>query len=99
MTVHENVDADKFKSIVVDGGASSSDLFLVDFKAQWCQPCHMLSPILKRIAEDKAQGVTLVTVDVDEQAPLSAAFQITAMPTVIAFKGGKPIKQCECAWS
>jgi thioredoxin 1 len=89
MAIHELVDADTFQKVVLDEGAKSSDLILVDFVASWCGPCKVLSPILHRIAEDASQGISLVTVDVDQQPELAQAFQVTAMPTVISFKSGK----------
>ncbi|KAF7975841.1 hypothetical protein HWV62_8407 [Athelia sp. TMB] len=82
---------------------------LVDFYADWCNPCKMLSPILEGIAADPASktgsgaSIDLVTIDVDVQHELSGSYSvsgpprtihtISSLPTVVAFKGGKKIDQ------
>ncbi|GHJ85508.1 hypothetical protein NliqN6_1910 [Naganishia liquefaciens] len=81
------VDAKTFTKQVENG----SGIVLVDFYATWCNPCKMLTPILKKVAEQK--NVDLVTVDVDENSEIAAKYQIRAMPTVIAFKDGKQVNQ------
>ncbi|CCU97737.1 unnamed protein product [Malassezia sympodialis ATCC 42132] len=68
---------------------------LVDFYAEWCGPCKMLSPILHKLATtpDLVGGkeVDLVTVDVDSHMETAQKYGIRAMPTVIAFKDGKQV--------
>ncbi|KAG8892754.1 hypothetical protein FRB99_002462 [Tulasnella sp. 403] len=70
-------------------------LVLVDFYADWCGPCKTLSPHLERATSDRqltgGQEVDLVTVDTDEQVDLAMKYQVRALPTVTAFKGGKPL--------
>ena len=62
---------------------------LVDFKAEWCQPCHMLSPIIKNVA-GKLQGkLKVVKVDIDQNPAVSQAYQIRGVPTMILFHKGK----------
>ena len=64
---------------------------LIDFWAQWCMPCLMLSPILKKVVEHYDDKLILAKVNLDE-APLTAQkFGIEKIPTVVLFKGGKPI--------
>ena len=60
-------------------------LVLVDFFAEWCGPCHMLSPILQSMAE-QFPDITFVKVDVDQSQALAAAFGVQAMPTVVVLQ-------------
>lgn len=62
---------------------------LVDFWAEWCGPCKQLSPLLDAIAKEHAGKVTIGKVNVDKSSDLAAQFQITAIPTIIIFQGGK----------
>jgi len=70
-------------------------LILVDFYADWCGPCKTLSPSLEKITSDTTETggkeVDLVTIDTDVQAELAQKYQIRSLPTVTAFKGGKPL--------
>lgn len=64
---------------------------LVDFWAEWCGPCNALGPILEKIAEDYKEKVIVAKVNVDS-APLSSQkYQVSQIPKVILFKGGKPV--------
>lgn len=62
---------------------------LVDFWAAWCGPCRMLAPVIEELAEEFDGRVKVGKVNVDEEPELAAAFQISSIPTVIIFKGGK----------
>ncbi|WWC68729.1 thioredoxin [Kwoniella pini CBS 10737] len=60
---------------------------LVDFYAEWCQPCRVLTPLLKsHTGPDSAYD--LMTVNVDDYPDLAAKFKVSALPTVVAFKNG-----------
>lgn len=64
---------------------------LVDFFAEWCGPCKMMSPILKEVAE-KVQGkAKIIKVDVDKNQQAAADYQVRGVPTLILFKKGKQI--------
>ena len=66
---------------------------LVDFWATWCGPCKMVGPIVAEIAEEYEGKVKVGKVNVDEQRALAAKFGIMSIPTLILFKGGKPVAQ------
>ena len=62
---------------------------VVDFWAQWCPPCHMLSPVLAEIAAELREELIVAKVNVDENPSLSARYNIRAIPTLLFFKGGQ----------
>lgn len=62
---------------------------LVDFWADWCGPCKMMAPVLKDLAKDWKGRITVIKVDTDKKPELSSRFRISAIPTLILFKGGK----------
>ncbi len=64
---------------------------LVDFWAEWCGPCRMVSPILEKLAGEFAGQIRVVKVDTDANPGLSQAFQIRSIPTIAVFKAGKLI--------
>jgi thioredoxin len=64
---------------------------LVDFWAEWCGPCRAVAPTLDALAAEQAGKLKIVKVNVDEERSLASAFQIRSIPTMILFKGGKPI--------
>ena len=66
---------------------------VVDFWAEWCGPCKTLGPALEKVAEDYGGAFELVKMDVDANQQLASQFGIKSIPTVIAFKGGKPAAQ------
>jgi thioredoxin 1 len=63
---------------------------IVDFWAEWCGPCHAVSPVLERIAEERDGAVKLVKVNIDEERGLADRYGISSIPTMILFKGGEP---------
>ncbi len=60
---------------------------LIDFYADWCGPCKMLSPVVDEIAEENPQFV-VGKVNVDEEEELALEFGVMSIPTLIIFKGG-----------
>jgi thioredoxin 1 len=62
---------------------------LVDFWAEWCQPCRRLAPTIEKIAADYAGKVKVGKLDTDANHATASKFGISAIPTVIVFKGGQ----------
>jgi thioredoxin 1 len=62
---------------------------LVDFWAEWCMPCRMLAPTIEKLATDYTGKVKVGKVDTDSNRDISVKYGISAIPTVILFKGGQ----------
>ena len=80
---------DTFQELVLS--ASFSKPVLVDFWAQWCPPCHMLSPVLDEIAAELSDTLTVAKIDVDANPRLAQAFQAQSIPMVVAIIGGQMV--------
>jgi thioredoxin 1 len=63
---------------------------LVDFWAEWCGPCHAVSPILDKIADERQDELKLVKVNIDEEQELAVRYGVQSIPTMILFKNGEP---------
>lgn len=63
---------------------------LVDFWAEWCGPCHAVSPVLEKIAEERKDELKLVKVNIDQEQGLSLKYGVMSIPTMILFKEGEP---------
>ena len=72
--------------------AISKGVVLVDFFAEWCGPCRMLTPILEVLATELEDKVSIIKVDVDEAQTIALQYDITSVPTVIIFEDGN-VKQ------
>ena len=80
-----------FQELVL--AASSGRVVLVDFWAQWCPPCHMLSPVLDEIAAELRDKLTVAKMNVDENQVTAQQYRILAMPTLSVFRDGEVISQ------
>jgi len=66
---------------------------LVDFWAEWCMPCKMIAPTIEELAKEYAGKVRFGKVDTDSNREISMQFGISAIPTLILFKGGQMAKK------
>ena len=66
---------------------------LVDFYADWCGPCKMISPILEELAKEYEGKVTIVKVNVDENGDLAGRYGVMSIPNLVLFKNGDVVKQ------
>lgn len=64
---------------------------LVDFWAEWCMPCKMLSPVIEEVAKSLEGKVEIVKVNIDENPMSASQLGITSIPTMVLFDSGKPI--------
>lgn len=62
---------------------------LVDLWATWCAPCRMVSPVLERLATDRAGALKLVKVDIDRAPRLAQRFEVQAVPTLMVLRDGR----------
>ena len=69
---------------------NDNDLVLVDFWADWCGPCKMLSPILDEISEER--GLLVGKLNVDENPAKMEEYSVSSIPTMVLFKSGQPVK-------
>jgi len=74
----------KFNEII-----NGNDLVLVDFYAEWCGPCKMMSPILQEVKTNLKESVKIIKINVDQHQDLASHFMVRGVPTLMLFKTGK----------
>lgn len=89
MTEINHVLEETFQKQVLDSALP----VLVDFTATWCGPCKMLEPVLRQLAIDLSGKLEVVKLDIDSNQNLTMQFQVMGVPTLILFKGGKPVER------
>ena len=71
---------------------NSEKKVLIDFYADWCGPCKMVSPFVDQIAEENPQYL-VAKINVDEEPELAAAFGVSSIPTLVVMKDGQILNQ------
>src|SRR5262249_47755097 len=80
-------DADSFERDVIE--ASKQRPVIVDFWAEWCQPCRVLGPILEKLAEEYGDKIALVKIETERAPEIASSLQIRSIPAVFGFRDGK----------
>jgi len=81
----KDVTDQNFESQVV----GSESAVLVDFWAEWCVPCHMVSPVVEEIGRDKGDALSVVKLNIDENPEVTRKYGVMSIPTLIMFVGGE----------
>jgi thioredoxin 1 len=81
------VNQEKFNNIINNG------IVVVDFFADWCGPCKMMSPIIDELADEVKAKATIVKVNVENEAGLAGQYGVSSIPTIIYFKNGKEVER------
>ena len=90
LNIDEQKAVDRFRKDVVE--PSMTGLVVLDFWAEWCEPCKALTPMLEKVCAEYAdKGVVLAKVNVDEEQFIAAQFQVKSIPTVYAMFQGQPV--------
>ncbi|ACZ91995.1 thioredoxin [Streptosporangium roseum] len=66
---------------------------IVDFWAEWCGPCRQVAPILEEIANEQADKLTIVKLNVDENPSTAGNYGVLQIPTLNVYKNGEVVKQ------
>ncbi len=82
------VTKDNFKTEVLE----QSGPVLIDFYANWCGPCKMLSPVVEALEKEMPE-IKVCKVDIDQQGELAQEFRVMSIPTLVVMKDGKPVQQ------
>ncbi|MET1044968.1 MAG: thioredoxin [Microbacteriaceae bacterium] len=88
MSVAKTVTDATFEAEVLN----SDKTILVDFWAEWCGPCRMVSPILDQIAAEHSEKIQIVKLNVDENPATAMKYQITSIPAMKVYQGGNVVK-------
>jgi thioredoxin 1 len=67
----------------------SDEPVLVDFWAEWCVPCHMVSPVVEEIGQEKGESLRVAKLNIDENPEVTRKYGVMSIPTLMLFKGGQ----------
>ena len=88
-----NMAMQHFKTAEFDAAVEAAPLAMVDFWAEWCGPCKMLSPVIEELAQEFDGKVLVGKVNVDEEPELARRFGVMTIPTVVFLKNGKEVER------
>lgn len=83
------VNDSNFKEEALD----SEGLVMVDFYADWCMPCKMLTPIVEELADSNVGKVKILELDVDSSQVTASNYRVMSIPTIVFFKSGKEVER------
>ncbi|MBU1077131.1 MAG: thioredoxin [Spirochaetes bacterium] len=84
----ENLSDANFKEVISNSGSP----VVVDFWADWCMPCKMITPVLEELSQKYEGKLKIVKLNVDENPNTPQKFGITGIPTLIVFKNGEAVE-------
>ncbi len=64
---------------------------LVDFWAEWCVPCHMVSPVVEEIGQEKGEKLRVAKLNIDENPEATRRYGVMSIPSLILFKDGREV--------
>ena len=99
--VQTKVDTEKGIDVALIGDVTDVDFeervlgsqtpVLVDFWAEWCVPCHMVSPVVEEIGRDKGDSLEVAKLNIDDNPEVTRKYGVMSIPTLMLFKGGEEI--------
>ncbi|MCH7499645.1 MAG: thioredoxin [Nitrospinae bacterium] len=84
-----HIDDDDFETLVIQ----SKKPALVDFWADWCQPCHMMAPTVEALAKEYGDRLLVAKLDVDANPMTTAKYGIRGIPALLLFKNGQLVER------
>lgn len=70
-----------------------SDLVFIDFFAEWCMPCMMMSPVIDDLSEEFKEKVKMGKINIEDYPEIADKYEVTSIPTFVIFKEGKPVEK------